>query len=71
MWRVTPQNEVLRASSPDLARGWLCFESDGEKRRLANPADGWDTHTDAELDALLRLAAAVVKRAEKRQTEPA
>lgn len=26
--------------------GWLCFESDGEKRRLAPVPDGWETSDD-------------------------
>lgn len=70
VWHVVPQNEVLRTTTPALARGWLCFEAAGEKRRLADPPEGWAAHTDAELEALL-LRAAAVRAAQKRTAEPA
>ena len=63
VWHVVPQNDVLKTSSPDLARGWLCFENDGEKRRLADPPERWFDHTDVELVALLGTASPV-KRVE-------
>jgi hypothetical protein len=45
-WRVWDTHPVavntLRSVSPTYAEGWLTFESDGERRRLAPiPAD-WD-----------------------------
>ncbi|HEX2202364.1 MAG TPA: hypothetical protein VHG91_03660 [Longimicrobium sp.] len=63
VWHVVPQSQVLKTTSPDLAAGWLCFENDGDKRRLANPPAGWHDLPDTELVVLLGTATAV-KRAE-------
>jgi hypothetical protein len=63
VWHVTPQSDVLRAASPGLARGWLCFENDGDKRRLVDPPAEWATHTDDQLIALLGGATPVRKLA--------
>jgi hypothetical protein len=41
---------------PDFANGWLCFETRGEKRRLAPFPPDWDSMTDAELVTLSELA---------------
>jgi hypothetical protein len=50
---------------PRLTKGWLCFERDGERRRLQPIPDGWTGFTDAELENLLDTAsiAPVRKRA--------
>jgi hypothetical protein len=61
VWHVVPQSEVLRATSPELTDGWLCFEYDGQKRRLVSPPTAWLDSTDDELLALLG-AATPVKR---------
>jgi hypothetical protein len=61
VWHVRPQSGVLRGASPELANGWLCFERDGEKRRLAEPRHDWETISDADLLALLGQAKAVGK----------
>jgi hypothetical protein len=37
-----------------LSGGWLCFERDGEKRRLAPVPEHWLDASDEELDALCR-----------------
>ena len=63
VWHVVPQSQVLRATSPKLAEGWLCFENDGDKRRLVSPPAGWHDLPDSELVALLGTAAPV-KRVE-------
>jgi hypothetical protein len=36
----------------ELARGWVCFTSGTEKRRLYPPPAGWEDCSDAELEAL-------------------
>jgi hypothetical protein len=41
--------------------GWLCFESDGGKRRLSPVPDGWKASNPAELEKMLRRAALVVR----------
>ena len=61
VWHVVPQSDVLRASSPDLAGGWLCFEYDGDKRRLVNPPERWHESTDHELHQLFTEAVPVKK----------
>lgn len=39
-----------------LGLGWLAFDSDAEKRRLAPIPEGWDALPDGELCALCRHA---------------
>lgn len=41
--------------------GWLCFESDEEKRRLAPVPAGWDTADADQLQTWLQAAKRVVK----------
>ena len=42
-----------------LADGWLAFQTEGERRRLAPYPDEWAEMTDAELEALCRRAVVV------------
>jgi hypothetical protein len=42
-----------------MTGGWLCFESDGDKRRLVCPPAGWDELPEAELVEMLGRAAPV------------
>lgn len=45
------------ASVPaDYARGWLAFQSAGDRRRLAPTPEGWEDLPDAELSALCAKA---------------
>jgi hypothetical protein len=65
VWHVVPQSEVLKASSlPGMHAGWLCFESEGDKRRLVNPPAGWDHLPEGELVRLLAQATRVKARAQ-------
>jgi hypothetical protein len=41
---------------PRLTKGWLCFEREGERRRLQPIPDGWTGLTDAELEELVESA---------------
>jgi hypothetical protein len=41
-----------RPFHPALAYGWICFQSDAEKRRLAPPPEGWERCSDEELERL-------------------
>jgi hypothetical protein len=41
---------------PRLTKGWLCFEREGERRRLQPIPDGWTGLTDAELEKLVESA---------------
>lgn len=65
VWHVVPQSAVLLQTQPRMSRGWLCFESDGDKRRLAEPPGNWAAMSDGELLALMGRAAEA-KRVEAR-----
>jgi hypothetical protein len=41
-----------RGGPMELARGWVCFASGAEKRRLYPPPADWDARSDEELEAL-------------------
>lgn len=65
--RITPGFTPERRKTPDrrhepftpaLAYGWMCFESEGEMRRLVGPPEGWDEYSDRELAELCRRASA-------------
>lgn len=46
-----------RRRASGLEGGWLCFQSEVGKRRLAPPPPGWDEAPEEELEALCRRAA--------------
>lgn len=48
--------------SPGLSNGWLCFESESAKRRLAPPPAAWENASDAELASLWERAEPVKQR---------
>lgn len=60
VWIVMPSQlarESAATSLPGgLQGGWLCFQSDGQKRRLCPIPAGWEDRSDAELDVLRRAA---------------
>lgn len=57
--RISPRKGGSPLLPDEMAAGWLCFDSPGEKRRLYPiPAD-WDTSGDAELWRLCGAARAV------------
>jgi hypothetical protein len=64
VWHVVPQSQVLMSSAPGMHAGWLCFESDGDKRRLADPPAGWDQLSEQELVRLLAQATQAKARAQ-------
>jgi len=47
--------------STEFSNGWLCFESEGEKRRLAPVPTGWDEAGPDRLATWLQAAKRVVK----------
>lgn len=49
------------AVASEFSRGWLCFESEGEKRRLAPIPDGWQKAGPDRLSTWLAAAKRVVK----------
>ncbi|HEX6369345.1 MAG TPA: hypothetical protein VF006_10460 [Longimicrobium sp.] len=48
--------------SPQLSGGWLCFESENGKRRLAPPPATWEAAPDDELATLWERAEPVTPR---------
>jgi hypothetical protein len=62
VWHVVPQSQVLRVAAPAMTGGWLCFESDGDKRRLVAPPTGWEQLRDDQLVEMLGRAAPVRAR---------
>ena len=57
MWYTRPRlAEVLSSLPADWKDGWLTFESEGEKRRLAPIPKGWEAFSPERLDLLRRMA---------------
>jgi hypothetical protein len=46
----------------EFAYGWLCFETVGEKRRLAPVPEGWDRADDETIEQWCCLAKPAVRR---------
>lgn len=56
-----PERRVLRErrrmkTGPGLEQGWVCFQCEGEKRRLAPPPPDWEAIPDEQLAALCQAA---------------
>lgn len=72
VWNVAPSFALGSAFSNNgaaghegqaLAEGWLCFESETEKRRLAPVPEQWEELTSGALAELLGRAQVVTRRA--------
>ncbi|MGH7603673.1 MAG: hypothetical protein ACRENK_06700 [Gemmatimonadaceae bacterium] len=48
--------------APEFTYGWLCFETQGEKRRLAPVPEGWDRADDETIEQWCCVAKPVVRR---------
>ncbi len=60
--RLTPSGMPARSLvSPDFEKGWLCFESEGEKRRLAPVPPSWDHASSDQLSVWCQAARRVMK----------
>ncbi|HEU0015364.1 MAG TPA: hypothetical protein VFQ45_16870 [Longimicrobium sp.] len=64
VWDVVPPPEAANGHSmrflpSEMTAGWLCFESEREKRRLYPRPEGWDEMSTADLCALWETAVAV------------
>ena len=71
VWPVTPSSIQPKTAAEDYLGdyedGWLCFESNTERRRLAKYPRNWDTLSDNGLLQLLKAAATVPQN---RRTPP-
>lgn len=57
VWHTRPQlADVLSKLPLEWKDGWLTFESEGDKRRLAPFPNGWEEFSPARLDLLRRMA---------------
>lgn len=60
--RLTPRGKQARSLvSPDFEKGWLCFESEGEKRRLTPVPPSWDHASSDQLCAWCQHARRVMR----------
>lgn len=71
-WNIDP--ESLRQASflgEEFRTGWLCFESEssGERRRLAEVPENWETLPPDRLDLLCRSATIVTRRTPERAVD--
>jgi hypothetical protein len=48
--------------APEFAYGWLCFETFGEKRRLAPVPEGWERADDETIEQWCGVAKPVARR---------
>jgi hypothetical protein len=55
-----PQHHATVAA--EFAYGWLCFETVGEKRRLAPVPEGWDRADDETIEQWCCVAKTVTRR---------
>ncbi len=65
-WDVRPTGALRPGSplptAPGLEAGWICFESAGEKRRLAPIPEGWEVWSEERLRASLAEARATGRK---------
>ena len=54
--QLGPSRTRGRLLPDEMAAGWLCFDSPGEKRRLYPIPDGWDESAETELWQMCRDA---------------
>ena len=66
VWPVTPSSIQPKTAAEDYLgdyeEGWLCFESNTERRRLAKYPRNWDTLSDNGLLQLLKTAVVAPNR---------
>lgn len=60
VWATTPMRGDVR---PQFASGWLAFESEAERRRLAPIPSAWEEAEDGALCELLSRASTVTRSA--------
>jgi hypothetical protein len=65
-WDVRPRRDelpnILRELPTDLGSGWLAFQSEHERRRIAPIPEHWESLSDVELLALLANAKPLIPR---------
>jgi hypothetical protein len=70
-WQAATDNDSTTPfPTRQLSEGWLCFESDHEKRRLAPIPPQWEVCDFAELASLCQRAGYVSRHTPERGTSP-
>ena len=64
VWSVVPSRKADAFLPETMTGGWLCFETEDEKRRLHPIADGWDELPPERLWQLCQSADPVQRRTE-------
>jgi hypothetical protein len=59
--RRSPHGGNRGSVASEYSNGWLCFASDGEKRRLAPVPVNWMSANDSQIAEWLRIAKRVIK----------
>ncbi len=59
VYDCAPAAGLERGFAPEMQTGWLCFQSEAEKRRLVNYPREWDRYSSKQLEMLLREAVVV------------
>ena len=67
MWATTP--DWRTGVSAELHEGWLTFEGDGLRRRLAPIPDDWEDASPMTLQSYLARAQAVQSARKRRETD--
>ncbi len=65
VWNIVPQYGTASDDdtfTPGLEGGWLCFEYEGEKRRLCPIPQDWETADAEQLERYCGQAKAVQRR---------
>lgn len=66
VWHVAPgtfsPGRAAALMPGEMHAGWLCFESEREKRRLAPVPPSWEHRPDHELDLMRRAAEPVPRK---------
>lgn len=68
VWDTYPSNP--ESVPPPFRSGWLAFEREGEKRRVAPIPPEWETMEEEQLGLLVRMAAPVPRTQDGEQGEP-
>ena len=62
VWHTLPRSAPVLTSLPqEWKEGWLTFECDGEKRRLAPIPLEWETFPASRLEVMCRMAKPVTR----------
>ena len=64
VWSVTPSRKANAFLPETMTGGWLCFETEDEKRRLHPISEGWDELPPDRLWELCRSAEPARRRTE-------